>query len=213
MRQLVVLLALAVISACSGPRIETGDLLFVGIPADYVPGKGTAEEAISQATSKEGELNIIHTAILERTPDDGIMVIDATFAYNVDRHPLDTLKKQFTLEGGKSPVFIVKRLKKGFRPEFIDNARKYIGQKYDYSFMPGNDEQYCTELVQVSYLEPDGTPIFPSAPMNFKNADGVIPEYWDWLFNLLGIPVPQDVPGTNPQDMFASPRLNEVMRF
>ena len=95
------------------------------------------------------------------------------------------MKKQFTLEGGKSPVYIVKRLKNGFRPEFIDSAKQFIGNKYDFTFMPGNDEKYCTELIHETYLEPDATPIFPNAPMNFKNAEGVIPEYWEWLFGRL----------------------------
>ena len=46
--------------------------------------------------------------------------------------------------------------------------------------------------------------------MNFKNKDGEMPEYWTWLFGLLGQPVPQGVPGTNPQMMLASPALEFV---
>ncbi len=204
------LLLLVALASCSGPGIKTGDLLFIGIPEDYMPGKGSMDEAIAASTGN-GQLNLIHTAILEKT-HDGVMVIDATLARGVDRHPLDTLMKDFTLEGGKMPVFIVKRLRRGFSPRFIDNAKSYLGEKYDCTFTPGNDEKYCTELVQVSYVR-DGESLFESRPMNFKDADGVIPEYWEWLFGKLGMPVPQDEPGTNPQDMAASPLLKEVLRF
>ena len=46
--------------------------------------------------------------------------------------------------------------------------------------------------------------------MNFKAPDGTMPPYWEWLFGKLGMEVPQDLPGTNPQDMSMSPCLVDV---
>ena len=46
--------------------------------------------------------------------------------------------------------------------------------------------------------------------MNWKNAEGEYPLYWQQLFARLGEPIPQDVPGTNPQDMSESPILETV---
>ena len=39
---------------------------------------------------------------------------------------------------------------------------------------------------------------------------GSLPAYWEELFERLDMPVPQDVPGTNPQDMSLSPLLMDV---
>jgi hypothetical protein len=47
--------------------------------------------------------------------------------------------------------------------------------------------------------------------MNFKNAEGEMPAYWTRLFALLGESVPQGQPGTNPQQIHASPQLRHVM--
>ena len=68
--------------------------------------------AIADATGEGHELNFIHTAILEVDREGAVWVIDATIAYGVDRHPLDTLLKQFTLHRGDAKAtFEVMRLK------------------------------------------------------------------------------------------------------
>ena len=99
----------------------------------------------------------------------------------------------------------MKRLKEGFSQTFIDNARKHLGEPYDYWFQEKNGRMYCSELVQESYLRADGSSLFASKPMNFKDSKGAFPAYWVTLFEKLGSPIPQDSPGTNPQDMADSP--------
>ena len=81
---------------------------------------------------------------------------------------------------------------------------------YDNAFLPDNGALYCTELIRESYRTPEGEFIFPEKPMNWKNSEGEIPPYWTWLFGLLGMEVPQDVPGTNPHDMALLPILEDV---
>lgn len=49
--------------AVAEPRVETGDLLFVGIPVNY--GDGDMAQAIADATSSGDSINFIHAAILE----------------------------------------------------------------------------------------------------------------------------------------------------
>ena len=97
-----------------------------------------------------------------------------------------------------------------YRKEFIDNAKALCGQPYDNAFLPDNGALYCTELIRESYRTPEGEFIFPEKPMNWKNSEGEIPPYWTWLFGLLGMEVPQDVPGTNPHDMALLPILEDV---
>jgi hypothetical protein len=89
----ITLLALVLLAgfSCrkSQARVETGDLLFVGIPMNY--GDGDMAQAIADATSSGDSINFIHAAILEVDENDTVWVIDATIAHGVDRHPLDTL--------------------------------------------------------------------------------------------------------------------------
>ena len=191
-------------------RLQTGDLIFVGIPADYDLDADSMDSAIADATGSGTGLNLIHVAIAE-VDGDRTWIIDATIKRGVDRHPLDTFLRDFTLKDGSLPVFEIKRLKDAGRArESVENAKQYLGLPYDVSFLPDNDAYYCTELVYDSYLDKNGTPLFHAAPMNFKNADGEFPLYWQQLFARLGQDIPQGIPGTNPQGMAAEDILRTV---
>ncbi len=203
---------LALLTACAPKteQLQTGDLIFVGIPADYSLDDKTMDSAITDATGSEAGLNRIHVAIAE-VAEGQTWIIDATIKHGVDRHPLDTFLREFTLRDGSLPVFEVKRLRDDSRAEeFVRNAKQYLGLPYDTHFQPTREEMYCTELVYESYLSPDGEPIFHAAPMNFKNAEGEFPLYWKQLFERLGEPIPQDIPGTNPQAMSQEAVLRSV---
>ena len=190
--------------------LRTGDLIFVGIPADYSLDSSSMDAAIADATGHPDSLNLIHVAIAE-VADDGTWIIDATIKHGVDRHPLDTFLTDFTLKDGSYPVFEVMRLKDAkLAATAVERAKIFLGTPYDVAFLPDNGAFYCTELVQVSYLADDGARLFPSAPMNFKNAEGEFPLYWQQLFALIGQPIPQDIPGTNPQAMARDPQLHSV---
>lgn len=191
-------------------QIQTGDLLFIGIPMDYQADN--MAQAIADATGGSDEINYIHTAVLEVDSLGAVWVIDATLARGIDRHPLDTLFKDFTLNDGGRATFKVMRLKdNGDAARHVEQCKALLGEEYDVYFLPGNGRHYCTEVVFDCYLNRDGSHIFDSVPMNFKNRDGEMPDYWNWLFGLLGQPVPQGVPGTNPQMMISSPQLQYVM--
>ena len=213
--RLTLMLALVfVLASCrqAPSGIQSGDLIFVGLPLDYTVEGDSASmsDAIVAATGDEAQVNYIHVAILE-VSDDTTWVIDATLKHGVARYPLDTMKEEFRLKSGDYPLFVVKRLKDNKqRDRWISNAKQYVGRGYDLSFLPDNDEQYCSELVWNSYLDKEGNHIFKAAPMNFKAADGSYPEYWVWLFSRIGMPIPQDVEGTNPNDMARDEHLVTV---
>ncbi len=208
---ILILAAAAALLGCKRPAdtLRTGDLIFVGIPEDYSIEEGSMSEAISASTSRGG-LNIIHTAIADVAPD-GIWIIDATLRHGVDRHPLDTFLTDFTLKDGSLPEFIVMRLRDttGVGAS-VRRARSRTGLAYNCSFVPCDTALYCTELVHDSYLDATGNPVFGEAPMNFLAPDGTMPLYWEQLFGILGIPVPQGVPGTNPRAMSEEPCLQTV---
>ena len=212
LRHLFIILPLvaALFASCSSGKEDTlksGDLVFVGIPLDYSLDSDSMDAAITSATGSPDSLNLIHVAIAE-VDADGQWIIDATIKRGVDRHPLDTFITDFTLKDGSLPVFIVKRLKDPSKAsEYVANARKYVGRPYDIHFATDDSELYCSELVRDSYVTTDGEYVFDTVPMNFKDADGEFPLYWRQLFERLQSPIPQGLPGTNPQQMSHSPAL------
>ena len=185
--------------ACQ-PRAEglrAGDLLFVGTS----DAPGSMDEAIVAATG-----NLTHVAIIDVDDAGNPWAIDATPARGVCRYPLDTL-----IQENAGAAFLVKRLKDTTGVYlFVDNALRFLGQPYDLAFLPDNDAYYCSELVRDAYRRQDGSCLFDEKPMNFLSADGTLPAYWKELFERLNMPVPQGVPGTNPQDMSLSPLLRDV---
>lgn len=218
------LMVAAVLSCASGcrkaavqpeePKMQTGDLLFVGIPMDYWSDDSMAQ-AIASATSSGDTVNFIHTAILEVDSIGAVWVIDATLAHGVDRHPLDTLLADFTLsQPGAVETFEVWRLKDNRDAvRFVEQAKSLLGEEYDVYFKGDNGRHYCTELVFDLYVDAAGKHIFDWVPMNFLDKEGDMPAYWEKLFSLLGEEVPQGEPGTNPQMMRESPAIYHVMSW
>lgn len=201
--------ALLLTIACGHERLRNGDLIFVGLPEDYIVENGSMDAAISSATCEDGDLNLIHVAIAE-VKADSVWIIDATIAHGVDRHPLDTFLKDFTLRDGSYPEFIVKRVRGVDADAAVERAKTFCGRGYDVRFLPDNEEMYCSELVQACYLDRDGQPVFNSEPMNWLAPDGTMPPYWERLFGQLGMSIPQGLPGTNPQMMSRAECLTEV---
>lgn len=186
-------------------------MIFVGIPIDYSLSDSSAiEQAIVDATGDADSVNYIHVAIVE-VDADTIFVIDATIKRGVARYPIDSFFVDFRLKDRTFPRFDVMRLKDNAEVSaYVQHAKDYVGRKYDMCFLPDNDEQYCSELVRNAYVTSDSIHLFAEAPMNFKNANGEYPVYWTELFGILGMPIPQDVMGTNPNDMSRDAGLRYV---
>ena len=189
-------------------RIQTGDLVFVVLPAGYHLYNPNYKSTPLMPESNEDL--VIHTAIAD-VDKEGVWIIDATLAHGVDRHPLDTLLSDFALKGGYSCDYIVMRLKNNRGAKrYVANARNEVGKSYNLNFTPCDTALYCTELVRNCYLDKKGDPIFPESPLNFRDSESIMPDYWIWLFGLLGKDVPQGIMGTLPQKMINDPRLIRV---
>lgn len=207
-----ILLVLAAFS-CRQPdaTLRNGDLVFVGIPIDYSIESDSMDAAISASTGKDG-LNLIHVAIAE-VRGDSTWIIDATIKRGVDRHPLDTFLTDFTLRDGSLPELLMGRVQGVDADAAVERAKTYCGRAYDSRFLPDNEELYCSELVQLSYLSASGEQVFDSEPMNFLASDGTMPVYWEQIFAILGMDVPQGIPGTNPQSMFLDTKVKKVKKI
>lgn len=190
--------------------IQNGDLLFVGLPMNYTL-INHHDTAATDTTSAEGfdpaEINYIHTVILEVDEQGEVWAIESTKARGVDRHPLDTFLVDFTLRDGTLPYLEVMRLRdNSHTSEYIENAKKIIGEEYDVDFRQDNGKHYCTELIYDSYLT-DTTHVFALAPIDFGDSRGIIPPYWHQIFAIFGSTVPQGHLGILPSQMRASDKL------
>ena len=142
------MLLLAISCGRNRDRLHTGDLLFQA-------GKNTEMTgAITAATGKEGPLNFSHVGIavvggradsvLEATTDGGVRL---------------TLLAEFLGRSAKidgHPAVVAMRLKDtaGIAAA-VRRARSFLGVPYDYSFRPGREKLYCSELVWESYRAED----------------------------------------------------------
>lgn len=186
MKKLSIILLTAALwlgGVAQGQTLLPGDLLFFEDSA----GMGTAiRESTGQYT---------HVAMVESVGDT-VYIIDATQRYGVSRRPL--LRNH--------PYPAVYRLTVSFdTAAVIARAMALVGKPYDDTFLPDNDAYYCSELIQVAF-----DTLFPSTPMNWRDKEGNLPEYWQKHFEALGMPVPERVPGTNPTDMSRSPLLRKL---
>ena len=165
--------------------LQSGDLLFVSDTS----GMG---QAVKESTG-----HYTHVAMVERV-GDSLFVIDATQKRGVARRPI---KKTFA---NKMPVEIYRLTIPFDTSAVLARAHALIGKPYDNAFLPDNDAYYCSELIQAAFGN-----LFESKPMNWRDKEGKLPEYWEKHFENLGIPVPEGVPGTNPTDLSQSPLLRK----
>ena len=164
-------------------RLMPGDLLF------YVDTEGMG------AAVKESTGRYTHVAMVVEVGDT-VWIVDATQRFGVSRRPENSVK----------PYPDVYRLTVSFdTAAVIARATALVGKPYDNAFLPDNDAYDCSELIQVAF-----DTLFPSQPMNWRDKDGNLPEYWQKHFESLGMPVPEGVPGTNPTDLSRSPLLKKL---
>lgn len=198
-----------VFGATSAPdlgQLRDGDLLFQAEEATAF------SDAILAATARDS-LTFSHVGIFARI-NGAPSVIEAVPRHGVTVTPLDSFL-------ASSTVVRAMRLAvpgdSALATRAVKEALRLLGKPYDRRFAPGDSAVYCSELVQIAcdraarQLFGDAAePVFASAPMNFLASDGTMPQFWVDLFAAEGCPIPQGVPGTNPNAMAASPRLRTI---
>ena len=182
----LLLLASGLLQAQPFVKLQSGDLLFVSDTS----GMG---QAVKESTGQ-----YTHVAMVERV-GNSLFIIDATQKRGVARRPIEnTFANKMSVE--------VYRLTIPFdTAAVLARAHELLGKPYDNAFLPDNDAYYCSELIQAVF-----DTLFPSAPMNWRDKEDKLPEYWKKHFENLGIPVPEGFLGTNPTDMSRSPLLRKL---
>lgn len=186
------------------PELHSGDLLF------QVGAQSAMSGAITAATGDNKPLDFTHVgiAIIRGGADS---VLEATTEGGVRMSSLeDFLRGSATDSEGHPRVAAMRLRDTAGLAASIRRAEALRGLPYDYAFGPDNGKYYCSELVWECYRTPEGARRFPARPMNFRAPDGTMPRFWVELFERLGEPIPEGVPGTNPNDMARDPQLQAV---
>ncbi len=197
------------LAACGGeytPR--TGDLLFQLTAAEGMT------DAIVAATERGGAVTFSHVGIVEATAG-GAFVVEAVDT-SVRRTPLGEFLARSARRGGR-PIAAVGRVRGADSTvvqRALRRAHERLGLSYDDEFLPANGKLYCSELAWECFVAADdSTHLLRSRPMTFRTADGELPAYWSEHFAALGMPVPEGVAGTNPNDMAHDPAVEIVWRY
>ena len=201
MKRIFLLLGILLSTACSREGLRTGDLLFQAGESDFT-------EAITSVT--DGIWS--HVGIVEKTPES-VFILEASPDCGVVRTPLSAFLDEAAHLSDGTPVVKACRIQGLTREEAssaIERAKGFLGRSYDFAFLPGMEEVYCSELVHACILKKDGTPLFEARPMTFCDSTGKTSPYWIQYYESLGTDIPEGVPGTNPNDLSRAPVLTPV---
>lgn len=170
-------------------QLRDCDLLFVVSPTD---------NAITDVTQGIDGTKIDHVAIFFRQKTDNGKqtenVIEA-IGKGVVVTPIDTFLSL------NSNIIVGRVKKKIDKKQTLSNAKTYLNRNYDYLYLPDNEAIYCSELVQLSFIDRHGEHIFSTIPMTFRNEKGEISQYWQNLYKSHNMDVPEGKEGTNPGEL------------
>lgn len=201
MKHLILILLLAcALSVDAQQQVLEGDLLFA-----Y---SSTSGKAISDATVHDSTaLPVYHVAIA--TWVDGKPYALEAIDEGVVLTPYDKFCERTMSKGG----MLLGRLKdRSGVDQSVSNAMEHLGKPYDDLYMIDTQEIYCSELVQLSYVNGKGQRLFPLINMSFHDAQGRILDYWREHYAKHGMAVPEGALGTNPAQIASDPAV-EIIKY
>lgn len=195
----ILMLLLTAFSAVSLPAVELqeGDLLFCC--AD-------SSNAITDVTQGYHGLLIDHVAVVHRIGgDDGLLYVIEAKKPVVCLTPIDTFWNENS--GG---VLICRVNTDVDIRKSIRRCLMMVGRPYDDLYLPGDSAVYCSELVQMNYVDSHGELVFEAVPMSFHDASGQVTEYWREFYAGRGMTVPEGAPGSNPGELSLRPQIKNI---
>ena len=177
-----------------------GDLLFVTADRTGLSG------AIHDATASAGALSYDHVALVAHDADAAVVL------HADEKGSREQPLPEFLAEAAaKGRTVVLYRLKAPQHPTIagaIARARTMLGKPYNATYVQDEGSYYCSDFIERAF-RPDA--VFQTQPMNFRNLQtGEMPAYWVEFYGSRGMQVPQDAPGTNPNDMSRAPVLVSV---
>ena len=191
------LLSLVTALTVSGVVLQEGDLLFCC--AD-------SSNAITDVTQGYHGLLIDHVAVVHRIGgDDGLLYVIEAKKPVVCLTPIDTFWNENP--GG---VLICRVNTDVDIRQSVKRCLMMVGRPYDDLYLPGDSAVYCSELVQMNYVDSHGELVFEPVPMSFHDATGQVTEYWREFYAVRGMTVPEGAPGSNPGELSLRPQIKNI---
>ena len=202
MHRLLLIISLLLTTAMGAGAQQTileGDLLFA---TSTVAGK-----AITLATVHDSVAPPVYHVAIATWVGDSLYALEANDERGVVLAPYSAFARQALKKGS----IMVGRLRdRGGAEQSVSNAMEHLGKPYDDLFLIDTQEIYCSELVQLSYVDSRGNRIFPLIHMSFHDARGHILDYWRSHYARRGMLVPEGALGTNPAMIATSPALEII---
>lgn len=151
---------------------------------------------ITDATQGINGLKIDHVAIYHHT--DSVEYALEAYSKAVTLTPLTKFLNRAKGKEGKPLIAVGRIIVDCDMNTSMMRALSYLGKPYDHFFIPDDKEIYCSELVQKSFVDHHGLPIFSTIPMSFHDKDGKILDSWIQFYAFYHREVPEGEPGTNP---------------
>lgn len=192
---IALLLALCALCADAQDQVMEGDLLFA-----Y---STTAGRAISDATVHDTTTPPIYHVAIATWVNGKLYALEA-IDEGVTLTPYDTFKQRTMSKGG----MLIGRLRdRSGIDQSVSNALEHLGKPYDDLYMIDTQEIYCSELVQLSYVNGSGQRLFPLINMSFHDQQGHILDYWREHYAKRDMAVPEGALGTNPAQIARDPSV------
>lgn len=192
---IALLLTLCALCADAQDQVMEGDLLFA-----Y---STTAGRAISDATVHSTTAPPIYHVAIATWVNGKLYALEA-IDEGVTLTPYDTFKQRTMSKGG---MLIGRLHDRSGIDQSVSNALEHLGKPYDDLYMIDTQEIYCSELVQLSYVNGSGQRLFPLINMSFHDQQGHILDYWREHYAKRGMAVPEGALGTNPAQIARDPAV------
>ena len=182
-------------------NILNGDLIFVGAQTEDLSG------AINRVTQQSEKRNFDHVGLIEKTKDS-IFVLHAAPFGGSQREEINHFYHSQTEKNNKIIIFRLKPEYQYSISNAIIMAKTMLGKEYNWEYIINDQTLYCSDFIERAFRKDS---IFELIPMNFTNPKtGKIDEFWVNFYAKKKLTVPQDEPGTNPNQLAESNKLQEI---
>ena len=195
-RILAIIVAMCIVQPTEGQTLavlQEGDLLFCC---------SDTANAITAVTRGVEDLPIDHVAVFHRIGGEyGLPCVIEAVKPSVRITPFDTFCQE-------NPRLLLGRV--NVPVDIKASVRRclmMVDRPYDDLYLPGDSAIYCSELVQLNYVDFNGNLLFAPVPMSFHDETGKVTDYWQEFYGQRGLAVPEGAPGSNPGELSRRPEI------
>lgn len=180
-------------------NLKNGDLLFCGYTQNGLSG------AIDKVTQTNENTHFSHVGILTIETKD-TFVIHASTKKGVAKDRFSTFLKE--QEAAQIVVYRIQQQYLTSIDSILKEANTYIGLPYNFTYLPADSGYYCSQLIATLFSNQN---VFELEPMTFKDPEtGNFNTVWVEHYKKLNIPIPEGLPGCNPNGLAASNKISRI---